>query len=87
MEELELCAYPNVVIIYVASANIAANNRGQTVTARKDETSGWAIAGKEEGGRKDENEDEAHMNRRLKRARILTRDDHPFKFNPFAPLV
>lgn len=29
-------AYQNVAIIYVTSANIAANNRGQTVTARED---------------------------------------------------
>lgn len=31
-----MLAYQNVAIIYVASANIAANNRGQTVTARED---------------------------------------------------
>lgn len=31
-----MLAYQNVAIIYVASANIAANNRDQTVTARED---------------------------------------------------
>lgn len=63
-----MLAYQNVAIIYVVSANIAANNRDQTVTAREDSRGGGgrAIARKvkarKEGRQK---EGERHMNRRL----------------------
>lgn len=65
-----MLAYQNVAIIYVASANIAANNRGQTVTVREDGRAGGgrAIARKakarKEGRRKVDGE-WRHMNRRL----------------------
>lgn len=63
-----MLTYQNVAIIYVASANIAANNCGQTVTAREDSRSGSgrAIARKakerKEGQQK---EGEKHTRSRL----------------------
>ena len=44
MEKQVVLAYQNVAIIYVASANIAANNRDQTVTAREDGRAGGGRA-------------------------------------------
>lgn len=50
-----MLAYQNVAIIYVASANIAANNRDQTVTAREDGRAGGVVGqllGRQKRGRK-----------------------------------
>lgn len=54
-----MLAYQNIAIIYVASANIAANNRDQTVTAREDSRggSGRTIA-REAKARKEERQRE-----------------------------